>query len=72
MTNLRSSLAAEGQFYGDEEDRADREVYPQAPVFLEHGVTHGLRQMRHEEEIDGVAGEDGGQGVEEIGESVSG
>ena len=64
--------AAKSQFHSNKDDGTDREIDEQAPIFLEHGMAHGARQVRHEQKIDRVASENSGERVEEIGERVSG
>ena len=47
---------------------ADDEVNNEAPVFYEQRMVHGARKVRHQQEIDGVAGQHGEECVDETAE----
>ena len=67
MPVVPSEEASSASELGDyENDGANCEVHGQTPVFAEERMLHGVGQMRHEQEVNGIAREHGKERIEEI------
>jgi len=60
--------SAAPDLYEYENDRTDDEVDQQPPVFYKQRMAHDAGKLRHEQEINGVAGEHGHERIQEIAE----
>lgn len=55
-----------GNFHNDKNDRTDKEVHEQTPIFRKERMPHRERQVRHEQKVDGVTSKDGDERFQEI------
>lgn len=59
-------LFATQGFHDDKNYGADGEVHQESPIFLEQAVMDRRGQVRHEKEVNRIAGEHGYKRVEEV------
>jgi hypothetical protein len=61
-----SFVVAAGVFDADEDYGADGEIDDESGIFAEKMMARGVGQVRHEQVVDGVAGKNGDERIEEV------